>query len=78
MATIPATIDTSTSGDRGRGGSRTSTVTKEEMMQMFTQFTKNFQQGQCTEINPTGTKVTGKEKWKSKFETNYIPNHLGN
>ena len=40
---IPATIDTSTSG--GGGGSTTSTVIKEVMMQMFTQFTKNFQQG---------------------------------
>ena len=71
---IPATIDTSNS--RSGGGSTTSTVTKEEMMQMFTQFTKNFQQGQCTEINPTGTK--GKEKKKSKFGTNYIPNDLIN
>ena len=40
---ISATIDTSTS--KGEVGSTTSTVTKEEMIQMFTQFTKNFQQG---------------------------------
>ena len=70
---IQATIDTSTSGDN----STTSTVTKEEMMKMFTQFTQNFQQGQCTEINPTETKVTGKEKKKNKFGTNYIPNNFG-
>ena len=48
------------------------------MMQMFTQVTKNFQQGQYTKINPTGTAVTGKEKEKSKFGTNYIPNNLKN
>mmetsp|Transcript_56419 Transcript_56419/g.65087 ORF Transcript_56419/g.65087 Transcript_56419/m.65087 type:complete len:129 (-) Transcript_56419:225-611(-) len=47
---IPATITTSTSG--GGGGSTTSTVTEEEIMQMFAQFTKNFQLGQCTKINP--------------------------
>ena len=47
------------------------------MMQIFPQFIKNFQQGQCTEINPTQTKVAGKEKKKSKFGTNYIPNNLG-
>ena len=69
---IPATIDTSTSGGR----STTSTVTKEEMMQVLAQFTKNFQPGTCTEINPIGTK--GKEKKRSKFGTNYIPNNLGN
>ena len=46
-------------------------------MQMFVKFTQNFQQGLCTEINPTGTKVTGKEKKKYKFGTNYIPNDLG-
>ena len=34
---------------------------------MFAKFTQNFQQGQCTEINLTGTKVTGKEKKKNKF-----------
>ena len=73
---IPATIDTNNSGSTGGGGSTTSTVTKEEMMQMFTQFTKNFKQGQCTEITPTATK--GKEKKKRKFRTNYIPNDLGN
>ena len=70
-------IDTSTSGS----GSATSiTVTKEEMMQMFVKFTQNFQQGQsqCTKINPIGTKVTGKEKKKSKFRENYIPTDLGN
>ena len=45
---------------------------------MFTQFTKNFQQGKCTGINPIGTKVTGKEKKKCKFGTNYIPKNLEN
>ena len=69
---ISTTINTSTSGSSTSGGS---TVTKEEMMQMFTQSTKIFQQGQCTEITPTGTKVSGKKK--SKFGTNYIPNDLG-
>ena len=68
---IPAIIGTSTSG-----GNITSTVTKEQMMQMFVKFTQNLQQGQCTEINPTGKKVTEKEKKKNKFETNYIPNDL--
>ena len=47
------------------------------MMQMFAQFTKIFQQGQCTEINPTGTEVIEKEKKKNNFGTNYIPNDLG-
>ena len=71
---IPEATDTSTSG----GGSTTIIVMKEEMMQMFAKFTQNFQQGQCTKINLTGTKVTGKEKKKSKFGANYIPNDLGN
>ena len=70
---IPATIDTNSSG----GGSTTSTVTKEEMIQVFAKFTQNLQQGQCTEINPTGTKITEKEKKKNKFGMNYIPNDLG-
>ena len=59
---IPASIDTSSSGS-GRGGSTTSTITKEEMMQMFSQFTQNFKQGKCTGITPTGTKVTEKNFW---------------
>ena len=46
-------------------------------MQMFAKFTQNFQQGQCTGLNATGTKLTGKEKKQNKFETNYIPNDLG-
>ena len=37
---IPASINTS--GSKSGGGSTTSTVTKEEMMQMFSQFTQNF------------------------------------
>ena len=61
-----------------RDGSTTSTVTKEEMMQIFTKFTQHFQQGQYTKIIPTGTKFTGKEKKKRKFGANYIPNDLGN
>ena len=69
---IIATIDTSISSSSTSGGS---IVTKGEMMQMFTQFTQNFQQGQCTEIASTGTKVSGKKK--GKFGTNYIPNDLG-
>ena len=69
---ISATIDTSISG-----GSTTSTVTKEEMMQMFTKFIQNLQQGQYTEINPKGTKVPEKKTKKSKFGTNAIPNDLG-
>ena len=44
---------------------------------MFAKFTQNFQPGQCTKINPTGTKVTGKEKKRSKFGPNFIPNDLG-
>ena len=44
---------------------------------VFAKFTQNFQQGQSTEINPTGKKVTGKEKNKYKFGTNYILNYLG-
>ena len=44
---------------------------------MFAKFTQNFQQGQYTEINSTGTQVTGKKKKKNKFGTNYIPNDLG-
>ena len=70
---IPASIDTDTSGNGGGGGSVTSTVTKEEMMQMFSQFTKNFQPG-------TGTDSTTKtkERKKGKFGTNFIPNDLGN
>ena len=47
------------------------------MMQMFAKFTQNVQQGQCTETISIGTKVTGKEKKKNKFGTNYIPNDLG-
>ena len=43
------------------------------MMQMFAKFTQNLQQKQCTEINSKGTKITGKEKKKSKFGTNYNP-----
>ena len=58
---IPASIDTSSTGSGGR--SMTSTVTKEEMMQMFSQFTQNFKQGKCTGITPTGTKVTEKKFW---------------
>ena len=69
---IPVTIDTSTSG-----GSTTSTVTKEEMMQMFTKSIQNLQQGQHTEINPKGTNVPEKKTKKNKFETNEIPNDLG-
>ena len=61
---IPATIDTSNSGSTTGGGSMNSTVTKEEMMQMFTQFQKNFQQGQCTEI----TTPAPKEKRKANLE----------
>ena len=45
-------------------------------MQMFAKFIQNFQQGQYTENNPTGTKVTGKEKKRNNFGTNYIPNNL--
>ena len=71
---FPATIDTSNSGSTAGGGSMNSNVTKEEIMQMFTQFQKNFQQGQSTEIAPNATK--GKKK--SKFGTNYIPDNLGN
>ena len=71
---IPATIDTINSGSTSGGGSTNSTVTKEEMMQMFTQFQKSLQQGQCTEITTPAPK--GKEK--SKFGTNYILNDLGN
>ena len=44
---------------------------------MFAKFTQNFQQGQCTKIDSTGTKVTSKEKKKSKFGANFIPNDLG-
>ena len=55
-----------------------STIPTEEMRQMFAKFTQNLQQGQCTEINPKGTKVTGKEKKKRKFGTYYIPNDLKN
>ena len=54
---VLAIIDTNTSG----GGSMTSTVTKEELMQMFAQFTKNFKPGQSTKIDPTGNKVTKKK-----------------
>ena len=61
---IPATIYTNSSGS----GSTASTVTKEEMMQIFAKFNQNFQQGKCTEINSTETKVTGKEKKKANFE----------
>ena len=46
-------------------------------MQIFAKFTQHFQQGQCIRINPTRTKVTSKEKKKSKFGANYIPNDLG-
>ena len=45
-------------------------------MQIFARFTQNCQQGQCTKINPTGTKVTSKEKKKNKFGVNSIPNDL--
>ena len=72
---IPASIDTSSSASGAGGGSTTSTVTKEEMMQMFSQFTQNLQQEECTVIPPTGTKV--KEKKKNKFGTDYIRNDLG-
>ena len=71
---IPASIDTSSSGSGG-GGSTTSTVTKEGMMQVFSQFTQNFKQGKCTVIPPTGTKV--KDKKKNQFGTDYIQNDLG-
>ena len=70
---IPASIDTSNSGSGG--GSTTSTVTKEEMMQMFTQFTKNFQPGVGTDNNPT---IKTRERKKGKFGTNFIQNDLGN
>ena len=70
---IPATIDINTCS----GSSTPSTIMKEKMMQMCAKFTQNLQQGQCTVINPTGTKVTGKEKKKRKLGTNYIPNNLG-
>ena len=43
----------------------TSKVTKKEMMVTFANFTKNFQQGQCTEIDSKETKV--KENNKNKF-----------
>ena len=71
---IPALIDTSDSSKSG-GGSTTSTVTKDEMMQMFAQFTQNLKQGECTVIPPTGTGVS---KQKNKFGTNYIRNDLPN
>ena len=71
---IPALIDTSDSSKSG-GGSTTSTVTKDEMMQMFAQFTQNLKQGECTVIPPTGTGVSKK---KNKFGTNYIRNDLPN
>ena len=70
---IPASIDTSNSGSGG--GSTTSTITKEEMMQMFTQFTKNFQPGVGTDNNPT---IKTRERKKGKFGTNFIQNDLGN
>ena len=57
---IPGSIDTSSSAS-GAGGSTTSTVTKEGMMQMYSQFTQNLQQGKCTVIPPTGTKVKEKK-----------------
>ena len=53
-----------------------STITKKEMIQMFSQFTQNFSQGQCTVISPTGTMI--KDKKKNKFGENYIRNDLGN
>ena len=47
---IPASIDTSGS-----------LVTREEIQLMFTNFTKNLPtQTTCTEINPAGTKISGK------------------
>ena len=73
---IPASIDTSDSSkSNGDGDSTTSTVTKDEMMQMFAQFTQNFKPGECTVIDPKDTKV-GKKK--NKFGTNYIQNDLPN
>ena len=60
---ISAMIDTSTSS-----GSTTSTITKEEMMQMFAKFTQNLQRGQGTESNLKGSKVTRKEKKKANME----------
>ena len=70
---IPASIDTSDSSKSN--GSMASTVTKEEMMQMFAQLTQNFKPGECMVIPLTETKV-GKKK--NKFGTNYIRNDLPN
>ena len=67
---ILASIDTG-----GGGGSTTCTVIKDELMAKLANFTKNFQQGMCTEIDPRVNKV--KEKKKCKFRANYILHDLG-
>ena len=65
---VLAPINTNTNG----GTSTTSTVSKEDMMQMFAQFTKNF--------NPEQTKENNRQapKKKNKFGAKFIPNDLGN
>ena len=61
---IPATIDTSNNGSTTGDRTTNSNVTKEEIMQMFTQFQKNFQQGQYTEITTPAPKGNKKSKGK--------------
>ena len=67
---IPASISTGSSNGSS-AGSTTSNVTKEEMMQMFAQFSQNNKQGE-------GNTGTAKEKKKNRFDGEYIRNDLGN